>query len=171
MAHNKTLLAYMTKGGATQTAAQTIADVLRTKFNLEVDLVNLKKQPSPNIAPYNNIIIGSGVRTGKIYKEALRLLEQDFGEKKVAFFICFCYLSSLKTSLTKDNESQIRDLIAKEYIEAAMANYPKVKPVLVGASDGCMRILGKVISAPINSAKTIAWAEELGKKLVKQHQT
>jgi menaquinone-dependent protoporphyrinogen IX oxidase len=163
---NETLLAYMTKGGATETAAKTIADVLRTKFNLEVDLVDLKKQPSPNIAPYNNVVIGSGVRTGKIYKEALKLLEQDFGEKKVAFFICFCYLSSLKTSLSQKDESQIRDIIAEEYIETALANYPKVKPVLVGASDGCMRILGKVISAPINSAKTIAWAEELGKKLV-----
>ena len=158
----------MTKGGATEMAAQTIANVLRTKFNLEVDLVNLKKQPSPNIAPYNNVIIGSGVRTGKIYKEALKLLEQDFEEKKVAFFICFCYLSSLKNSLSKDNESQIRDIIAEEYIVTALAHYPKIKPVLVGASDGCIRILGKVISAPINSAKTIAWAEELGKKLVKQ---
>ena len=163
---NKTLLAYMTKGGATETAAKTIADVLRTKFNLEVDLVNLKKQPSPNIAPYNNVIIGSGVRTGKIYKQALKMLEQDFAEKKVAFFICFCYLSSLKSQISKDNESQIRSIIAEEYIEKALANYPKLKPVLVGASDGCMRILGKMISAPINSTKTVSWAEELGKKLV-----
>jgi menaquinone-dependent protoporphyrinogen IX oxidase len=166
MASNKTLLAYMTKGGATEKAAQTIAKVLRTKFNLEVDLVNLKKQRSPNIAPYNNVIIGSGVRTGKIYKEALKLLEQDFGEKKVAFFICFCYLSSLKTSISKDGESRIRGLIADKYIETSLADYPKVKPVLVGASDGCMRILGKAITPPIDSAKTIAWAEELGKKLV-----
>ena len=118
---NKTLLAYMTKGGATEEASQTIANVLRTKFNLEVDLLNLKKQPSPDITSYNNVIIGSGVRTGKIYKEALKLLEQDFKEKKVAFFICFCYLSSLKTSQSKDDKSQSRDQIVDLYIKTVLA--------------------------------------------------
>ena len=94
MSKNKALLAYMTKGGATEEAAHMIAEVLRSKFNLEVDLVDLRKQSFPNIAPYDDVIVGAGVRTGKIYKEALKLLEQDFEGKRVAFFICFSYLSS-----------------------------------------------------------------------------
>jgi hypothetical protein len=39
----KTLVAYVTKGGATEAAAKNIADVLQTKFTLVVDTVNLKK--------------------------------------------------------------------------------------------------------------------------------
>jgi menaquinone-dependent protoporphyrinogen oxidase len=167
MSKNKTLLAYMTKGGATEEAARTIVGVLRSKFSLEVDLVNLRKQPSPDIAPYNNVIVGSGVRTGKIYKEALRLLEQDFEGKKVAFFICFSYLSSLKTSLPSEDDKLLnRDQVVERYIKTALADYPKVKPVFVGATNGCLRVFGKAVTGAIDAAKTGALAEELGKRLV-----
>ena len=52
MSQNKTLVAYESKGGATEEAAKKIADVLRGKFNLEVDLVDLKKQKTPDLAQY-----------------------------------------------------------------------------------------------------------------------
>jgi menaquinone-dependent protoporphyrinogen IX oxidase len=55
----------MTKGGATKEAALAIADALRSKFNLEVGLVNLKKEPSPDMASYRNIVVGAGVKIGK----------------------------------------------------------------------------------------------------------
>ena len=40
---NKTLIAYETKGGATEEVAQKIAETLR-KLQLEVDVVDLKRQ-------------------------------------------------------------------------------------------------------------------------------
>lgn len=43
MTRNKTLIAYVTKGGVTEEAASEIATVLRDKYELEVDLVNLRK--------------------------------------------------------------------------------------------------------------------------------
>ena len=84
----KTLVAYVTKGGATGEAANLIADTFREKCGLQVDVVDLKKQPQPNITPYNNIVVGGGVRAGKVYKEAVEFVKQDLSGKRVAFFIC-----------------------------------------------------------------------------------
>ena len=46
---NKTLIAYETKGGATEESARKIAEVLRSKYQLEVDLVDLKEQKMPDL--------------------------------------------------------------------------------------------------------------------------
>ena len=85
--NGKTLIAYVTKGGVTEEAAHAITEVLRDQYGLEVDLVNLKKDSSPNLAQYKNIIVGSGVRGGKVYKEALEFLKKDFGDNRIAFFV------------------------------------------------------------------------------------
>jgi len=83
---HRTLIAYITKGAATEEAASAVANVLRNKCRFEVDLVDLKKNPFPDIAGYKNVIIGSGVRMQRVYREALKFLEKnDFGNKKVAF--------------------------------------------------------------------------------------
>jgi menaquinone-dependent protoporphyrinogen IX oxidase len=50
--------------GAAAEAASEIATVLRKKYDLEVDVVDLKKSPSPDLERYKNIVIGSGVRMG-----------------------------------------------------------------------------------------------------------
>jgi hypothetical protein len=44
MSAPKTLIAYVSKGGATEEATRKIAETLRSKFGLEVDLVDLKDQ-------------------------------------------------------------------------------------------------------------------------------
>lgn len=163
---NKTLLAYRSKGGATEQAANTIADVLRIRFKLQVDLVNLGKEPSINIASYTNLIVGSGVRTGKIYKEALDFLQKNRQGKKLAFFIYFTYLSALKTNLPPQYKKlQNRNEIVEAYIKTALANYPNAQPVFVGATDGCFRVLGKVVAGKIDPEKTVSLAEQIGKKL------
>ena len=56
MSANKTLIAYVSKGGATEEAARKIAETLRSKFQLEVDLVDLKEQKAPDLAQYQNIV-------------------------------------------------------------------------------------------------------------------
>ena len=50
MFQNKTLIAYETKGGATEEAARKIAETLRSNYQLEVDLVDLKQQKPSNLA-------------------------------------------------------------------------------------------------------------------------
>ena len=149
----KTLVAYVTKGGATGEAANVIANTLREKCGLQVDLVDLKKQSKPDITPYNNIVVGGGVRAGKVYKEALEFVEQDLSGKRVAFFIC---------SGAAGNPLR-HDEVTERYITQGLAAY-NVKLVAKEAFGGCMRILGKSLFDSRDPAKILAWAEEVGKK-------
>lgn len=61
MGQNKTLIAYETKGGATEESAYKIADTLCSTYGLEVDIADLKEQKVPDLAQYQNIVIGGGV--------------------------------------------------------------------------------------------------------------
>jgi menaquinone-dependent protoporphyrinogen IX oxidase len=150
----KTLVAYASKSGATEQTAQTIADVLRSKYQLEVDLINLKKG-FPTVAPYKNVIVGAGVRGGKVYGEALEFLKEDFEDRKVAFFVCCGGAGDPKNY--KDS--------CNKYVINVLANYPNLKPVASEAFGGRMKILGKTIFDNIDSSKIRAWAEILGNKL------
>jgi menaquinone-dependent protoporphyrinogen IX oxidase len=154
MKTNKTLIAYETKGGITEESAQKIAEILRRKYQLEVDLVNLRKQKVPNLDSYRNIIVGSGVRVGKAYDKALKFLENHFGDKRVAFYVC-----SGDAGIPESYEK------AKvKYIENVLVKYPEVKPIATEAFGGRAKILGKTIYDNIDFAKVEAWAEGLGKK-------
>jgi len=83
---NKTLIAYETKGGATEEVARKLAETLRNKSGLEVDLVDLRRQKIQNIDRYQNIILGSGIKGAKAYDKALKFLENHFGDKKSRVF-------------------------------------------------------------------------------------
>ena len=153
---DKTLVAYASKSGATEQTAQTIAEVLKDKFELEVDLFNLRKG-CPSLEQYGNIVIGAGVRGGRVYGEALKFLKQDFGDRKVAFFVCCGGAGDPKT---------YEDSCTK-YLTEVLANYPKIKPVAKEAFGGHMKIFGKTIFDNVDSTKIRAWANDLGNKLSK----
>ena len=153
----KTLVAYVTKGGATGDAANIIVNTLREKCGLQVDVVDLKKQPKPDITPFSNIVVGGGVRAAKVYKEALNFVEQDLSGKRVAFFVC---------SGAAGNPLR-HDEVTEKYITQGLAAY-NVQLVSKEAFGGCMRILGKSLFDKRDPAKIQAWAEELGKKFTEQ---
>ncbi|MCW3995922.1 MAG: flavodoxin domain-containing protein [Candidatus Bathyarchaeota archaeon] len=155
MSANKTLIAYETKGGATEEAARKIAETLRNKFNLEVDLVDLRKQKIPDCTPYHNIVIGGGVRAGKVYDKTLKCLENNYAGKRVAFFVSSGGAGDPKTY----------QKAKADYVETTLAKYPNINPVAVEAFGGRMKILGKTIFDNVDLARVEAWAEELGKKL------
>jgi len=151
---NKTLIAYQTKGGATEEAAKKIADALRDKFQLEVDLVDLKEQKIPDLARYQNIVIGGGVRGGKVYSKALKFLENDLRGKHVAFFVSSSWAG---TPGSYENAKA-------RFVENTLAKYPNVNPVSTEAFGGRIRIMGKTMVDNTDLAKVEAWADELGKK-------
>ncbi len=151
MAFDRTLIAYVTKGGVTEETASMIANVLQDRYGLEVDLTNLRKNPCPDLRPYGNVIIGTGVRMQKVYGEALEFLENDFKDKRVAVFV-----SSLEP----------HDEAVTKYIEKGLANRLNVKPVAARVFGGRMKVLGKVVQDKRDMEKVKSWAEELGKKLV-----
>jgi menaquinone-dependent protoporphyrinogen IX oxidase len=155
MSGDRTLIAYITKGGVTEEAAAVISSVLRDKYGLVVDVVNLRENSSPDLVQYANVIIGSGVRMQKVYKEALKFLQNDFGDRRVAIF-----LSSGEAGDPKSYDQAIT-----KYVKNVLAKYPHVRPVAAEAFGGRMAILGKTVSDSRNMEKVRVWAEELGKKL------
>jgi menaquinone-dependent protoporphyrinogen IX oxidase len=156
MSRNKTLIAYETKGGATEETARKIADILRSKYELEVDLVDLRVQNIKDFASYRNIIVGGGVRGGKVYGKALKCLENNMDTKQVAFFVC--------AGGAGDKKSYEKSKI--EYSQNTIAKYPKISPVSVEAFGGRMKILGKKVLDNLDLSKVEAWAEDLGKKFI-----
>jgi menaquinone-dependent protoporphyrinogen oxidase len=151
---DKTLIAYETKSGATEESAQKILQVLRQKYQLDVDIVDLKEQKNPEISAYGNIIVGGGVRAGKVYGKAQKFLEHDFSGKKVAFYI---------SSGDAGTPEKYADAKAK-FLEATLAKYPKVNPVATEAFGGHAKILGKTVVDNLDLERVGAWADELGRK-------
>ena len=149
----KTLVAFASKGGATKETSEIIADVLKNKFRFEVDFVDLRKS-SKNIMVYSNIIIGAGVRGKKVYREALDFLNQDFGQRKLAFFVCCGGAGDPKNY----EES------CEKYVNEVLAKYPNVKTVATEAFGGRMKVLGRTLFDNVDKEKICAWAEILGNK-------
>jgi len=154
MGGNKTLIAYETKGGATEESARKIADVLRSKYQLEVDLVDLKEQKVIDLVQYGNVVIGGGVRGGKVYKKSLKFLKNDLSGKQVAFFVSSSWAGTPGSYETAK----------ARFVENTLAKYPNINPVSAEAFGGRIRILRKTMVDNTDMAKVEAWAEELGKK-------
>jgi menaquinone-dependent protoporphyrinogen oxidase len=154
MSGNKTLIAYETKGGATAEAARKLADVLRSKYQLEVDLVDLKEQKAPDLSQYRNVVVGGGVRGGRIYSKALKFLKNDFSDKRVAFFISSSWAG---TPGSYENAKA-------RFVENTLAKYPNINPISTEAFGGRIRIMRKTMVDNTDLAKVEAWAEKLGKK-------
>jgi len=161
MVNNKTLIAYATKGGATRDYASIIAGVLKDEYNLDVDMMDLRKTKSPDLSQYGNIIVGTGVRMFRVYKEAVKFIEKNrFEDKKVAVFI-----SSGKAGNPKTYNDAVQDYINKQILSKNLY----LKPVATEAFGGRTKILGKNMDPPGYAEqvriKVHKWAEELGKKL------
>jgi menaquinone-dependent protoporphyrinogen IX oxidase len=159
---NRTLIAYVTKGGATKEYALEIASILRDKYGLDLDIIDLRKNKSPDLSKYRNVIVGTGVRMFRVYKEGVKFIEKNnFDGKRVALF-----LSSGKAGDPKTYGEAIEDYINKQILK----KNPRIKPVAAEAFGGRMRILGKDLAPPGYAdqvtTKVRAWAEELGKQLM-----
>jgi menaquinone-dependent protoporphyrinogen IX oxidase len=111
----------------------------------------------PDLTQYRNIVVGSGVRAGRVYGKARKFLENDFGGKQVAFFIS----SSMAGTPGSHDNAKIR------FVEHTLAKYPKINPVSTEAFGGRIRYFRKTMLDNTDSAKVEAWAEELGQKFTK----
>lgn len=154
MNDKSTLIAYVTKGKATEEAAQLIGQVLRNDFGLSVDLFDLKSS-SPDIEGYNNVIIGAGVRMGRVYKKALKFMEEDFSGKNVAVF-----LSSVEGGDEKSHGEAI-----EKYVEKAVKTRLNVEPMAAETFGGRIKIFGFSVQDNIDREKIRDWAKKLGKTL------
>jgi menaquinone-dependent protoporphyrinogen IX oxidase len=155
MSDKSTLVAYVTKGKATEEAAELIGQVLRNDFGLSVDIVDLKAS-SPDIDDYSNVIIGSGVRMGRVYKKALKFMENDFSGNNIAVF-----LSSLEGGDEKSHGEAI-----EKYVEKEVKTRLNVEPVAAETFGGRIKIFGFSVQDNIDREKIRDWAKEVGEKFV-----
>ncbi len=155
---NKTLIVYESKQGASKEAAGIIAEVLCNKFQLEVDLVDLKEQENPDLTQYHNIVIGTGVRGGRIYGKALKIIERDLGDKRVAFFVCCSWAG---TPGSYDNAKT-------RFIDKNLAKHPNINFVASEAFGGRIKYFRRLMLDNTDPKKVQAWAEKLGESFSQQ---
>lgn len=156
---NKVLIAFASKNGATEDTAGQIAQVLRSKYLMEVDLVDLQRDSHPDLSMYNNIVVASGIKMGKWYKEALQFLNNNFNGKKIAIFVSAMYQGvNPKTYPTA----------VERYLEAVAKEHLDVEPITMEVFGGRMKFLGKVTADNRDKTKINEWAQNLGEKLCSQ---
>ena len=147
----KTLIAYSTKTGINAAAAHVIADALKTTYNMNVTVTDLRNGP-PDITPFQNIIVGGGVKSTSVYNEAVDFLEKDFGGRNVAVYFCCEDEENPKAQSTEDNSKKV------------LAKNKSLKPIDVAAFGGCMLRQGRPAMDELNMNRVRDWAIELGKK-------
>lgn len=158
MSQNKTLIAYETKRGVTEESARKIAEVLRSKFGLEVDLVDLAKEKVPDLAQYRNVVVGGGVRMGKVYSKASKFLENNFAGKRLAFFI---------SSAWGGIPGEYYDTAKKRFAEKTLSKKPQIEPIIIEVFGGRIKYFNKTMVDNVDLAKVESWADTLGEKFIR----
>jgi len=83
---NKILVAYVTKGGATEQYAQVIADTLLAEKQT-VTLCNLSSE-LPDIKDFDTLILGAGVRMFMVYRRWKKILKnKTIHQKNLYLFL------------------------------------------------------------------------------------
>ncbi|GGM27676.1 flavodoxin [Paraliobacillus quinghaiensis] len=83
----QTCIIYMTKHGATKQASFHLAK----KLPGDIQMIDLKNEPCPNIEGFDNIIIGGSIYMGNIQKQLKQFLQENLPillRKKVGLFLC-----------------------------------------------------------------------------------
>lgn len=81
--NNKVLVAYYTKGGASEMYAKVITKIL-TANGLMVETCNLA-QNIPDVAAFDTIVLGTGVRMFRVYRRWKKVLKQKGIDSKDLF--------------------------------------------------------------------------------------
>jgi menaquinone-dependent protoporphyrinogen IX oxidase len=84
--NSKILVAYFTKGGASEEYAQIIAKTL-TADGLTVETCNLAHN-IPDVAAFDTVVLGTGVRMFRVYRRWKKVLKQkELGNKHLFMFL------------------------------------------------------------------------------------
>ena len=118
----KALIVYGSRYGATKGTAEEIATVLR-KENIDVRVVNAKKELVDDISPYGLIVVGSGIKMDMWTSEAESFIgkfQKELATKKVALFVSagsYTIDKLLGMHVTKIKEKYLDDKAAKYQLQ------------------------------------------------------
>ena len=149
------LVAYFTKGGASEKYAQVIADTLKEK-GLKVNVHNLKDK-IPSISEYDVIVLGTGVRMFMVYRRWKKILKQ----KEIKNKQLFMFLSSGMAIEEPDKavEKFLKPLVKKYNLNPkSLVSFPGVTPEKWAKYDD-----GPKDTMKPELAK--AWAEEISDRI------
>lgn len=147
---NKTLVAYFTKGGASEIYAKVIAEAL-TANGLAVEICNLSHN-IPDVTAYNTVILGTGVRMFSVYRRWKKILKQ----KEINSTHLFLFLSSGTAIEEPDKavEKFLRPLVEKYDLKpASLISFPGKIPEKWAKLDGEKETM--------KPEKAEAWAKEI----------
>ena len=100
----RTLILYSTKSGASRECAELVA----TKI-ADCSICDIAKS-IPDIESFDTVIVGSGVRIGKIYKSAKNFIDKNIDvllSKNTAFYLCNSYPDTLQKAIDNNIPQKI----------------------------------------------------------------
>lgn len=121
MKNNKVLIVYGTRYGATKSTVEEIAKVLQDD-DFDVKIVNVKEEKVRDIAEFELVIVGSGMRIERWVSKAEGFLKKFSGElkkKKVAIFVS----SGGRALMEHKGELDEIERITKKYLEDKASKY------------------------------------------------
>jgi len=153
---NKILVAYFTKGGASEEYAKVIAETL-TANGLIIEIKNLA-HGIPDVAAFDTIVLGTGVRISRVYRRWKKVLKQKVLRDKRLFL----FLSS-GTAIEKPDEAIekfLQPIVDKYGLKpASLVSFPGKIP------EKWVKYNGEKNTMKPEKAK--AWAQQIVKQLQK----
>ena len=155
---NKTLVAYFTKGGATEEYAKVIAETL-TASGLAVELRNLASD-IPDVTVYDIVVLGTGVRMFTVYRRWRKVLKQKTLHNKRLFI--FLASGTAIEEPEKAVEKFLQPLINKYDLKPeSLVSFPGKIPEKWAKLDGQKDTL--------KPEKAKEWAHQIARMLQSKH--
>ena len=152
--NSKTLVAYFTKGGASEEYAKVIVETL-TENGLAVEICNLAHE-IPEVAAFDTVILGTGVRMFRVYRPWKKVLKQKTLSNKHLFM----FLSSGTAIEDPDKavEKFLRPLVEKYNLKPnSLISFPGKIPEKWAKLDGQKETM--------KPEKAKVWAQEIARQI------
>lgn len=152
--NRKTLVAYFTKGGASEEYAKVIVETL-TENGLVVEMCNLAHD-IPEVAAFDTVVLGTGVRMFRVYRPWKKVLKQKALSNKQLFM----FLSSGTAIEDPDKavEKFLRPLVEKYDLKPkSLVSFPGKIPEKWAKLDGEKETM--------KPEKAKAWAQEIAHQI------
>jgi menaquinone-dependent protoporphyrinogen IX oxidase len=152
--NSKTLVAYFTKGGASEEYAKVIVETL-TENGLAVEIFNLAHD-IPEVADFKTVVLGTGVRMFRVYRPWKKVLKQKTLSNKHLFM----FLSSGTAIEDPDKaiEKFLRPLVEKYNLKPkSLVSFPGKIPAKWAKLDSQKETM--------KPEKAKAWAQEISRQI------